>query len=396
MRLSTVLKMTMATAVVIPFSGFAQERADLFEFHNRLRVEYDDNVRQSKVAKQDSLKLIEEAEFVVNFDSQGTYIGLRYQPSFVWWEDRDEDETDLHHQLDANLSHDFSDRLSLSVKELFRLAEQPELQQEGEGAVVRENNDFIYNSLNAGLTGQIVENTIGVIDVRHALVAYEDSDVGADNDYDQLVIGGDIRHQLQPEMTVEGQLRYNTTDYEDNLRGSESVQIGGKVSRVFSPQMQGNVRLGYESKSFDSAGVEDTDTPYIDAGLVFVVSNSTRINAGLGWGQAQTPTSKFATQDRTSVYVGLAQDVSNRLSINGSVGYTTGDFSADEATSAFNPATDSTGTEDVVRASLRGSYMLNRSNWLEFGVQYVDLTSDIRPASEFDRTRVNLGWRTQL
>jgi hypothetical protein len=92
----------------------------------------------------------------------------------------------------------------------------------------------------------------------------------------------------------------------------------------------------------------------------------------------------------------LSQDISNRLTANGTISYATGDFSADEATSSFDPATDSTGSEDVMRLALRVSYMVNRTNWLEAGWQYSELSSDIRPASEFERNRLSIGWKTRL
>lgn len=396
MSLSKYKLLAVSALVAIPLSGFAQERADKFEFHNRLRAEYDDNVRQSKVNKDDSLKLIEEVELVVNFDElPGTYIGLRYNPSFVYWENRDEDDTDLHHQFDLTLTHDISPRVSISAKDIFRLSDQPELQQGGEGAVVRENNDFIYNSFNAGVTAQVVNDTVVAVDARHALVAYDENDVSRSNDFSLISLGLDLRHQLQPEMTVEGQARYTTTDYDDNLRGSDSVQIGGKLSRIFSPTVQGSLRAGFENTSYDT-NIDDLSTPYVDGGVVLALSSSTRLNAGAGFGQAQTPTSKFASQERTTFYTGLTQDLSNRLTLNGNVSYSTGDFSRDNATSSFDPSTDSTGTEDVLRLAARVTYMINRSNWVEAGWQYVDLTSDIRPASEYDRNRLSVGWKTRL
>jgi hypothetical protein len=38
--------------------------------------------------------------------------------------------------------------------------------------------------------------------------------------------------------------------------------------------------------------------------------------------------------------------------------------------------------------------MINRNNWLDFSYNYMDLGSDLR--EEFDRSRISLGWRTNL
>ena len=48
----------------------------------------------------------------------------------------------------------------------------------------------------------------------------------------------------------------------------------------------------------------------------------------------------------------------------------------------------------MLRFSGRTSYMLNRNNYLEAQISYMDFESDLR--EEFDRTRIELGWRTQL
>ena len=59
-----------------------------YQINNRLRVEYDDNINQTETDKDASWKVIEEVEFLVNFNLQNTYVGLRYRPSYVWWDNR--------------------------------------------------------------------------------------------------------------------------------------------------------------------------------------------------------------------------------------------------------------------------------------------------------------------
>ena len=44
--------------------------------------------------------------------------------------------------------------------------------------------------------------------------------------------------------------------------------------------------------------------------------------------------------------------------------------------------------------SARSSYMVNRNNYLEAQISYMNFESELR--EEFDRTRIELGWRTQL
>jgi hypothetical protein len=52
------------------------------------------------------------------------------------------------------------------------------------------------------------------------------------------------------------------------------------------------------------------------------------------------------------------------------------------------------GDEDVWQLSARSSYKLNRNNYLEAQISLLTFESELR--EDFDRTRVELGWRTQL
>jgi hypothetical protein len=266
---------------------------------------------------------------------------------------------------------------------------------DGNGVLVREDNDFIYNSLSAGLNAQIAANLTGVLDARHSLLAYDDADVASVNDYETVTVGADIGRQLQPRTGVEGQARFTGADYEDDFRDYDAIQIGAKVSHHVSARLQSTVRAGYETRSFDTVS-EDADSPYADAQLTYVVAQDTRVNGGLGFGLSQTPLSEFASSERVSVYGGITHDLNARLTLNLSAQAFNSEFSVDEATDAFDPAVDQAGTEDVLRLSARVSYKLNQTNWLEAGWQYAELDSDVRSDGNYERNRVQLGWKIHL
>ncbi len=66
-----------------------------FQLNNRIRVEYDDNVYSTDAEEQDSLKFLVEPELFFNFNLEQTFLSLRYRPQFVWWSDREPDDTSL-------------------------------------------------------------------------------------------------------------------------------------------------------------------------------------------------------------------------------------------------------------------------------------------------------------
>jgi hypothetical protein len=378
-----------------PFAALSQEKENPIEIFNRVGVEYDDNIRQASTGEASSLRISEDVELVVNFDNDLSLFSMRYNPSFVYWENRPEDDTDLHHQFDLVFDRELSPRTAFSIKDVFRLAEMPELIDDGNGVLVREDNDFIYNSLSGGLNAQMAANLTGVLDARHSLLAYDDADVASVNDYETVTFGADVGRQLQPRTGVEGQARFTSADYEDDFRGYDAIQIGAKISHHVSARLQSTLRAGYETRSFDTVS-EDADSPYFDGQLTYVVARDTRVNGGLGFGLSQTPLSEFASSERVSVHGGITHDLNARLTLNLSAQVFNSEYSVDEATGAFDPATDEVGTEDVLRLSARVSYKLNQTNWLEAGWQYAELDSEVRSESNYERNRVHLGWKIHL
>jgi hypothetical protein len=395
MNVRTFQTYILVALISAPFVGFSQEKENPIEIFNRVGVEYDDNIRQASTGEASSLKISEDVEFVVNFDNDISLFSMRYNPSFTYWENRPEDDTDLHHQFDLVYDRELSPRAALSIKDVFRLAELPELIDDGNGVLVREDNDFIYNSISGGLNAKLAENLTGVLDVRHSLLAYDDADVASINDYETVTVGADIGRQLQPRTGVEGQARFTSADYEDNFRNYDAVQFGAKFSHHISPRLQGTLRAGYETRSFDTVS-EDASSPYADGQLTCVVARDTRVNGGLGLGLSQTPLSEFASSDRVSVYGGVTHDLNARLTVNLSAQAFNNEYSADEATGAFDPGSDQVGTEDVLRLSARVSYKLNPTNWLEAGWQYAELDSEVRSESNYERNRLHVGWKINL
>ena len=395
MNVRTYQTYILVALISAPFAGFSQEKENPIEIFNRVGVEYDDNIRQASTGEASSLKISEDVEFVVNFDNDISLFSMRYNPSFVYWENRPEDDTDLHHQFDLVFDRELSPRAALSIKDVFRLAEMPELIDDGNGALVREDNDFIYNSLSGGLNAQMTANLTGVLDARHSLLAYDDADIASVNDYETVTVGADVGRQLQPRTGIEGQARFTGADYEDDFRDYDAIQIGAKISHHVSARLQSTLRAGYETRSFDEVS-EDADSPYVDGQLTYVVAQDTRVNGGLGFGLSQTPLSEFASSERVSVYGGITHDLNARLTLNLSAQAFNSEYSVDEATDAFDPATDQAGTEDVLRLSARLSYKLNQTNWLEAGWQYAELDSEVRSESNYERNRLHLGWKIHL
>ena len=401
----TLFPIALFTAALASTSVFAAEESPSgFDVLNRLRFEHDDNIRESTSNKEDSFKIIEELELMYNINTESTLLGLRYMPSFVWFENRDEDDTDFHHQLDASLQQSLSDSLSFSLKDIFRRAELPEL-IEGTG-VVRENNDYNYNSINAALDMDLSPSLTLKGEGRHIFLAYDDDLVADSSDYDQVVGGLSLINSIDARSLLAGEVTYDSTDYEDGFRSYASTQLGLSLERQLSNTSFFNVRGGYEFRTFDEDGIDDANSPYVSAGLAFDASAETKLNLGVGYYLAQTPTSAFASQEKTVFSVGVDQALAADLSLNVAASYALGSYDADYATSAAGAGTDLDAEDNVLRVGARLAYEVNPDNTLEAGWQYVDYDTDLSGTEvsagenlglrDYVRNRLSLGWKTRL
>ncbi|OQA23960.1 MAG: hypothetical protein BWY59_02397 [Verrucomicrobia bacterium ADurb.Bin345] len=375
----------------------AREGSRPFQVLNRIRAEYDDNIYQETEDKDSSFKLIEEVELRVNLSLDNTFVSLRYRPSFTYWDDRPSDKTDLNHDLDLVLNHQFSPRLGLSLVESLRRGELPELIDGN--VVVREKDDFWYNTFNAAVVYRFRPQTQVEVAGRHALLRYDEEEVSKTEDFDIVVGGLTLRHQLVPETAVLGEFRAEQVEYEGPDRGSESLFAGAGVEQIFSPNLMGRARAGYQQKDFNSKEVGSQSVPYGDIALTFLPTPATRISVGAGYSMFETDLYPFASQDRTQIFGSLAYDITARIAFYLTGAYTISEY---DSSQAIEKDMVKSGEDNFAQVSTRVTYQVNRSNWIEAGWQFVDFESGVRTVADeqyranFQRNRVDIGWKTQF
>lgn len=378
--------------------GQQAERAKPYQIQNRLRVEYDDNIYQETKDENDSWKIIEEVIFQLNVRYlEQSHLSLRYRPSYVYWFDREPDKSDLNHDLDVVLNHKFSPRLSLSLVETLRRGELPELVDGN--ILVREKDDFWYNTFNATLGIGVRPNSRLDVAGRYVLLRYDDDTTADTEDFDLFVGGLTWRQQWLPETALLLELRGEEIEYEGPDRGSQSLFAGVGVEQMFSPKIVASARGGYQRKEFNKSELGSEESPYGDVALTFLVTPDLRLSAGAGHSLFETDVYPFANQERSQIFGSIAYDATARLALYLTGSYTMGDY---DASQAVEQNVVKSGDEAYVQASARATYKINRSNWLEAGWQFVDLDSDIRTVAgdkyraSFQRNRFDVGWKTQF
>ena len=396
------LYIVAASLLALALPAFAESPIHL---NNRLRIGYDDNVYQAgdanapdgttvKHETQSSTRVIEELEMLVNLNLQRTYLGLRYRPSIVWYSDRENDDTDFLQDLDLNFVQNFSPTLALSISDTLRSSQLPELQDDN--FVVRQDDDNYYNSALATLSYNIRPETRIDVSGRHILLRYTEDDHENDNYYS--VVGGfTLRQQLASRTTLLGDLRYQTLVYDEAEdaynRDANSVFAGLGAEQTFNPKLIGTLRGGFEQRQYDNDDYDDNSQPYGELSATFLPSPATRITGSASYSIYESDISSFLSQNRTYLSLSFAHDFTAKLSFYASGAYAINEYEADY--SLEDGAEDADETTILVSARL--SYRINRINWIETGVQYVELDSDIVNRESYDRLRWDvIGWKIQL
>ncbi len=399
MKNNGIAWMLLVAFLALPVAGWASEGARNYQINTRLRIEYDDNIYEEGEDETSSLKFTADVEFVVRFSLENTTVGLRYEPRFTWWEDREGDDTDLHHQFDAFLNHSFTPRVTLDLNNRFRFAERPEAVEDE--VVVRSRGDFYFNSASGTLGYQFVPNNVVQVRGRYNLMRYDDDDVADRQDYDKVVVGTSLRHQLQPQIWISADFDLDTIDYKgpENDRGSDTMQFGGGVEYLLSPLSVFRLNAGYQYKEFDNDDFSSTSSPFFNTSVAWGVSPATRLTLGAEYSFSDADIFPYAGQDRTRVYAAVGHDVTAQLSVNVGASYVRSKYDADRAVRAEllelgvrEELED--GTEELVRLTVDAAYRINRNNWLIADWNLSSLDSDLR--SDFDRNRIGLGWRNRF
>lgn len=414
----------LGMAIVAAQPVFAAREGGLpYRLMNKLRIEYDDNYDQLKDNPRASWEMVEEIELQLNLNLEQTFIGLNVRPNFVWWENRPGDSTDFHLYADLILNHNFSRRVSLSFRDSFRRAEEPELTENGQ--TYRESGDFYYNSADLSLSVLVRPKVYVDVNGGYVFIRYDEKEIANENDYNKYKIATRARYQLLPETEISANLDYVNLDYYDSSasRSSESMFAGLGVEHMFSPNLMGSIRGGIQKQENKDSFSESSTKPYGDIALTILPSPAARISFGAGYAMTETDVYPYTEQEQFTGYASLSYDITAKLTLTMSGSYTKGNYDAEtlpkDATIADLPTKEyqkikesnpdvpdtarlnedyvksiSDKTEDVYRFGTSLSYQINRINWLELGWRYTTMDSEMR--DDFNRNIYHAGWKINL
>jgi hypothetical protein len=409
------MKTIVAVAVaglVLQAAGNVRAEGLPFTVSNRLRLEYDDNIRQRAEDKDSSVKIVEQLQLMTAIDMEQTFLTLRYSPSIVYWFDRSEDSSDIHHEADVSLTHRFSPQLALSLTDTFRYADLPELRADDSlDLVLRRDNTYIFNVARGSLAIQPQPATTFKVDGAYTILRYDDDFVATRDDYDIMAAGLSMEQVLTAQTSLSLVANMEDTEYKGDLesvvdaegnvidrgagdRGSKTYQVGAGLQHTFTPQALGSFVAGFQTKDFNASNTGSSSMPYATASMTVLPSPRTRLSAGASHSMYEADVYPFSNQERTSLFASIGQDVTAKLDFSLNATYIMGKYDAEETVETVREIDVIDGDDDAMQVSSRLRYNVARNNYLELGYQYTDIASDVR--DDYSRNRYWVGWQTRL
>jgi len=398
----TKIYLTAMLCMVAVFVGAERERS--IRFQNSLRFGYDDNVYQDDVEEQDTTYIVDTVTLSgkLTFSSR-TDMQVYWQPEFVHRFDADPDFV-FYQSLYAGLNHAVSQRLFVRINETLRWQEK-----EGKADVTTDQRLF-RNTLSASANYTV--NPVSEIRLNGAYsfniweedliggnVPTVNNPEGLNNDYEQYSVGAVYDRELKRNVT-HGLVGVDYTDhtYEGNRGGYDSILVYAGATHNFSPHVSGNANLGYSVGNVDNS-IDDTSipAPYARAGLAYNPTARTQFTTSAGYSFQYADNSFWNVSEEIDATIGIRHDLSAKVSVSSSLTYYMSFYKSDYL-SRNGDAQGLQGDADdqFVRFTLRGSYQLNRNNFLDAGYEYSTRVTDTSLLREFDRNRFDIGWRIRL
>jgi len=391
-------KIYLLVVLSLAVAATSMAKESSIRVQNTVRVGYDDNVYQSSSTAEEDTAFISD---IVNVSGKLTFSSrtdmlLYWQPEFRYRLDADP-KLLTYQDLYARLNHAVSQRTFLQLSDRLRYREK-----EGQGkGIDTSNQNYLENELMGSLDYTLDSVSRARLGAAHELRVWDDEDYGQgtnQNDYVQIRADGSFFRELSPNKTT-GSLgvSYAGHSYDGSRGGYDSITAYAGIDQNFTPDVDVHAQLGYSFSSIDGDSTlggadSDSSTPYAQASLEINPTARTSLSGSLGYSVYRSQNSFYNAQDRFSMSFGLRHDLTGKISVSTSVDYIHSEY--DSAYARDDRPDDA--SDDFFKFNLRGSYQINRNNFVDAGYHFSTRVSDSALLSEFDRNRIDIGWRLRL
>jgi hypothetical protein len=275
--MTKILRYTMIFVFFLPFflspaTGIAQYRK---EFTPRISVgqEFDDNIYLDNTDEKSDYITTASPGFNLKISSLKNFLTLDYSPTWVWYNDYDENDT-VRHTGSLHFSEDITQHLRFSLSDTYTQSEQPIETAEHIEGIRNTRNTYKRNNGSASIDYQFGSKNNISIGYAHSLLENEDitlNDGKIQNPSLAISYWVNVKNSLE--------LTYNFTDAafsrDDNLDAEDDYTgnaTGINYTYFFTPHKWGSMRYRFTNRNFDGL-TEDYSVHEGSLGFGYEVSN---------------------------------------------------------------------------------------------------------------------------
>ena len=384
-----------------------------------LRGFFDDNINTEHNGKDDSVGF--EVNPSISYGTAGemTSVNFTYSFSGKYYEERPTDSTDswdFTHIIGADLSHTFSPRTSLYLRDSFVIGQEPDVLRSGNATIgfQRVSGNNIRNYATAKLNTKVTE-LLG-FEVGYDNTFFDYDAEGADTSglvvinsnsglLDRMEHGAslDSRWILSERTTGILGYRFGITDFTGNEpigglvldpvmsedRNSLNHYLYGGVEHAFTPDLSGSLRAGaVYSDYYNDPASENNWNPYVSANLHYQFLPESSADLGLSVDQNASDLAggdDFVRDIQTIVaYARVSHRIFAQLYGSGSLTF------QHQIYNGGGPGVDGESVEYLI-LGLNLEYRFNRNLSTSVGYNFDHVESNLDSNTDYQRNRIYLG-----
>lgn len=410
-------------------SDFTSESGKPWTLSATLRGFYDDNVgtypnnwptQQSPAPKYGSFGMEVSPGVEFSFPMEQTTLDFGYIYSYKYYETRmigSSGKDDNTHDFHAGLTHNFSERYTLSVKDQFVIGQEPDFLRAGNTFTTfqRYSGNNLRNYGTIDFLAQLTPEFGLDFGFANTLVSYSDdanpettgmaSNSGLLDSLDYLV-HLDARYQLKPQTIGIVGFQYRETDYTgdqpiglydsgqpvmSDSRNARSYYGYVGLDHNFKPDLMGSVRVGGRyTQYYNDPANQDQGSPYIMTSLRYTYLPESYLQVGSTYDYSPsslTPSANSSGDINVSAQSGSIFAAVNHRIMPKLYGSVQAQFQNTKYYGGLYDGKDA----NFFLAGVNLRYQFTPNFSAEAGYNYDDLVSTAPGQGNYDRNRVYIG-----
>ena len=371
-----LLSATFARAVYAPIPE--QQAVDALTFEVRGGITSDSNIFADQTSKIESTVYTVSPKVLFNASlTDQTFLSTFYQLTIDHFSDRPTDSTLDSHQVMARLAHQFSSATTIDFNDTFTTQRNPQSLLAGQP--INTDQSFKNNEINVVFSTSMTPRANLTLKGRMGTFRYDNAQLSANLDRAENLYGIAAGFEFLPELTLDGELRFQWIDYRTASstkdKRSEFYLVGADY-RV-GETLTASGRAGYEDRKRD--GAKGTSAPYLELTGSYDYAEGSRLTGGMVFTYEEASNVTLFTDTQAyNFFTNIQHAVTPLITASAAVNYEPSQLKGRVGVHNVD--------ETTWRFGLALSYVPNQNLTLSATYDRDDVSSD-DPSREFNRDR---------